>query len=194
MDKIKRQELLVKTAFEEMISGDMGSETTFYYVGDKELLKEFVLPDYPDAAIATLALNFASANNNPEPRDVTVQISPTKEEDDGSLLDYDWRDIELTSEEIEKLLNKEFCSRPYLLISVCDGEILTERYRMLEDAQKCMIDELCEASKQTIEDLPDEKEYDNADGEYGYSYSYNCAYVRDEVNHNNYDWQIIKLF
>lgn len=194
MDRIKRQELIAKMTFEEMFPGDTETETTFYYVGDKELLKEFALPDYSDAEMATLALSFASVNNNPEPRDVTVQISPTKEEDDDSLLDYDWQDIELDPNEIIALLNKEFKSRPYLLISVCDGEIITERYRRLEDAQKCMLEELCDASRQTLEDLPDEKEYEDEDYEYGYSYIDNCAYVREGVNHSNYDWRIIKLF
>ena len=193
MDRIKRQELIAKMTFEEMLPGDVETETTFYFVGDKELLKEFVLPDYPDAAMATLALSFASANN-PETRDVTVQISPTIEDDDGSLLDYDWRDIELEPNEAEKLLNKEFNSRPYLLISVCDGEIITERYRRLEDAQKSMLEELCDASRQTMEDIPDEKEYEDEDYEYGYSCVDNCAYVREGVNHSNYDWRIIKLF
>lgn len=194
MDRIKRQELIAKMTFEEMLSGDAETETTFYFVGNKELLKEFVLPTYPDAEMATLALSHAFANSCPDPREVTAQISPTREEDDGSLLDYDWRDIELEPNEIIALLNKEFNSRPYLLISVCDGEILTERYRRLEDAQKCMLEELCDASRQTLEDLPDEKEYEDEDYEYGYSYVDNCAYVREGVNHSNFDWRIIKLF
>lgn len=194
MDRIKRQELIAKMTFEEMLPGDVETETTFYFVGDKELLKEFVLPDYPEAAMATLALSYAFNNSCPDPREVTAQISPTREEDDGSLLDYDWRDIELEPNEIIALLNKEFISRPYLLISVCDGEILTERYRRLEDAQKCMLEELCDASRQTLEDLPDEKEYEDEDYEYGYSCIDNSAYVREGVNHSNYDWRIIKLF
>lgn len=194
MDRIKRQELLGKMIFEEQFSGDEEMDSTFYFVGDKELLKEFPLPDYPEATAATLALSFAATNNNPEAREVSVQISPATEEDDGSLLDYDWRDIELDYSEIEKLLDRELNSRPYLLVSVCEGEILTERFRYLEDAHYCMIEEMCKASRIAIEDLPDKKECEDEDYEYGYSYVDNCAYVREGVNHSNYDWRIIKLF
>lgn len=194
MDRIKKQELLAKMTFEEQFSGDEEIDSTFYFVGDKELLKEFPLPDYPEATAATLALSFDATNNSPEARDVSVHISPTTEEDDGSLFDYDWRDIELDYSEIEKLLDRELNSRPYLLVSVCEGEILTERFRYLEDARHCMIEELCDASKQTLEDFPDEKEYEDDDYKYGYSYVDNCAYVREGVNHSNYDWRIIKLF
>lgn len=193
MDRIKRQELLGKMIFEEQFSGNEEMDSTFYFVGDKKIFEEFPLPDYSEATAATLALSFAATNKNPEARDVNVQISPTTEEDDGSLLDYDWRDIELEPDEIVNLLDKEVNSRPYLLISVCDGEILTERFRYLEDARHCMLEELCDASR-TLEELPDEKEYEDEDYEYGYSYVDNCAYVRKGVNHSNYDWRIIKLF
>ena len=71
----------------------------------------------------------------------------------------------------------------YMLITVCEREIMTEQFPSLECAQKCMHKEMTEFGD-VPEDIFDNEEYD--DGKYS-------AYVNDGVNHSNYDWSIVSI-
>lgn len=192
MERLKMKELVARAVFDERFDSDIGT-TTLYYIVPKEALDEEFLSIYPDAEMACISLEFDSSSI-PNPHEVYAEISPTREESDGSMLDYNWTDIGFEYSDIEKLLDKEGSSRPYLLISVCEGEIVTERFRYIEEARKCMLAELADAAEVAQEDFPDKSEYENVDYEWGYSLFDDCAYVRDGVNHDNYDWRIIKLF
>ena len=76
----------------------------------------------------------------------------------------------------------------YILISVCEREIMTEQFQSLEDAQDCMHKEMIDAGD-IPEDIFNHSEYD--DGDFGFGkYS---AYVNDGVNHSNYDWSIVEI-
>ncbi len=187
-----RKQLVERAAFEERLDDNEHGTITLYFIVPKDALDVEFLTRYPEAEMACISLEF-NHTSIPNPCDITTEISPTSREKDGSLLDYDWTDIEFQHSEIETLLNKELCARPYLLISVLEGEIMTERFRYLEEARNCMVHEMLDASRLTTEDIKGE-EYENEEQECGYSYSENCAYVRDGVNHDNYDWRIIKLF
>lgn len=76
----------------------------------------------------------------------------------------------------------------YILISVCEREILTELFDTIEEAQETMHREMVEWGK-VLPDVFVETEYDSPDfgfGEYG-------AFVNNGCNHNNYDWLIVDL-
>lgn len=76
----------------------------------------------------------------------------------------------------------------YMLITVCEREIMTEQFHSLERAQKCMHKEMIEFGD-VSEDIFDNEEYDNGDFGFG-KYS---AYVNDGLNYSNYDWSIVSL-
>lgn len=189
MDKITRQELLAQAEYEEQFEDLEAGTTTYYFLVSKDLVPF----ECPEAKLATLSLEFTNTNN-PDPKNISVMISPTLEDEYG-MLDYDWRDFELTYNEIVKLLEKENASRPYMLISVCEGCIMTERFANHKLASKQMLAELKDAARLEDDRINfSENEYEDEHDEWGYSLEEDCAYVRDGVNHDNYDWRIIKLF
>lgn len=76
----------------------------------------------------------------------------------------------------------------YMLISVCDREILTEQFNSLKEAQSAMHKEMIEQGK-VPDDIFEESEYD--DGDCGFSkYS---GYANDGVNHADFDWSIVEI-
>lgn len=75
----------------------------------------------------------------------------------------------------------------YMLISVCDREILTEIFKTKEEAQKAMHEEMINSG--APQEIFLENEYDDGDVGFG-EYE---AYVSDGVNHANFDWLIVAL-
>lgn len=91
-----KTEYLVK--FEEKYVDNEYETTTYYFIIHKALL-DFLCPDkYPEADHGEISIEFPT--NYPEANMATVQISPIK---DG--YDYDWSDLNLPYEIIEKLMS-----------------------------------------------------------------------------------------
>jgi hypothetical protein len=86
-----------RVKFEERVMRPDLTIDVIYFTIDKDLLHELSLTTYPDAEHGTLALDFYGLNTTG--LDITCMVSPTK---DGS--DYDWTIIELSNEDIEKLI------------------------------------------------------------------------------------------
>lgn len=76
----------------------------------------------------------------------------------------------------------------YMLISVCDREILTEIFDTKKEAQETMHEEMVKWGK-VPEDIFRLEEYD--DGDCGFC-SYQ-AYANDGNNHADYDWLIVEI-
>lgn len=78
----------------------------------------------------------------------------------------------------------------YMLISVSEREILTERFSSLADAQHQMHTEMIEWGK-----VPEEvfrgyvKEYENTE----YGFGKYCGWANNGINHADYDWLIVSL-
>ena len=79
-------------------------------------------------------------------------------------------------------------AKKYMLISVCDREILTEQFDTKEEAQETMHREMIEQGK-APEDIFAEKEYEDDD----YGFGEDSAWANDGVNHANFDWLIVAL-
>lgn len=76
----------------------------------------------------------------------------------------------------------------FMLISVCDREILTERFHSLASAQGRMHEEMHQRGRVPAYIFLN-KEYDDGNcgfGEY-------CGYANDGNNHADYDWLIVEL-
>ena len=78
--------------------------------------------------------------------------------------------------------------KKYMLISVCERDIMTERFDTLEEAQRAMKNEMVERGE-VSKDIFTNNHYD--DGDCGFSEM--NAYVNDGANHNNLDWLIVCL-
>lgn len=76
----------------------------------------------------------------------------------------------------------------YLLISVCDRDIMTQIFNNQKEAQTTMHKEMVKWGK-VPEDIFQEKEYD--DGDCGFSER--SAYANDGINHDDFDWLIVKI-
>lgn len=79
-------------------------------------------------------------------------------------------------------------AKKYMLISVCDREILTEQFDTKEEAQETMHREMIEQGK-VPEDIFDNEEYEDGDCGFG-EYS---AWANDALNHSDFDWLIVAL-
>ena len=76
----------------------------------------------------------------------------------------------------------------FMLISVCEREILTEMFDTVEEARETMHREMIEQGK-VPDDIFDNIEYDDSDCGFG-EWS---AYANDGVNHADFDWLIVDL-
>lgn len=76
----------------------------------------------------------------------------------------------------------------YMLISVCDRKILTEKFETLELAQAAMHKEMIEQGKVPEEFFEDDS-YEDCECGFG-AYS---AWANDEFNHADFDWLIVTL-
>lgn len=79
-------------------------------------------------------------------------------------------------------------AKKYMLISVCDREILTEQFDTKEEAQETMHREMIEQGK-VSEGIFNNEEYEDYDCGFG-EYS---AWANDVINHANFDWLIVAL-
>lgn len=79
-------------------------------------------------------------------------------------------------------------AKKYMLISVCDREILTEEFDTIQKAQETMHEEMIKQGK-VPKDIFTQEEYE--EGDYGFN-DY-CAWANDGVNHADYDWLIVAL-
>lgn len=79
-------------------------------------------------------------------------------------------------------------TKKYMLISVRDREILTEKFDTKEEAQETMHREMIEQGK-VPEDIFDNEEYEDGDCGFG-EYS---AWANDGLNHSDFDWLIVAL-
>ena len=78
--------------------------------------------------------------------------------------------------------------KKYMLISVCDREILTETFPNIEAAQAVMHEELATQGRVPAEEIVGVE----ADcGDWGFG-PY-CAYANDGCNHADFDWLIVVL-
>lgn len=71
---------------------------TFYFIAPVEWLGG----RYPDAIRAEISVECPP--DLFEAQAATVMISPTKEDEDGNMEDYDWSNLDLSYEDIEKLI------------------------------------------------------------------------------------------
>ena len=79
-------------------------------------------------------------------------------------------------------------AKKYMLISVCDREILTEQFDTKEEAQETMHREMIEQGN-VPEDIFDNEEYEDSDCGFG-EYS---AWANEGINHADFDWLIVAL-
>lgn len=76
----------------------------------------------------------------------------------------------------------------FMLISVCDREILTELFDTVEEAREAMHREMVEQGK-VPDDIFNNTEYEDSD----YGFGEWSAYANDGVNHADFDWLIVNL-
>ena len=76
--------------FEERVDNEEYDSVTFYFIGPKELVAD----KYPDAEHTTISIECTHTLRNAH-----VMISPTK-----SGMDYDWCDVDLNCDILEKLI------------------------------------------------------------------------------------------
>lgn len=79
-------------------------------------------------------------------------------------------------------------AKKYMLISVCDREILTEQFDTKEEAQEAMHREMIEQGK-VPEDIFDTEECEDFD----YGFGEDSAWANDGINHADFDWLIVAL-
>lgn len=85
---------------EQHYNTEMGT-VVFYFTAPVEMLNG----RYPDAVSAEISVEFLMDGNNVFlPYTGYCEISPTKEELDGSFSDYDWAEMVLSKPEIDLLL------------------------------------------------------------------------------------------
>lgn len=84
--------------FDERYRSEEYGTTTLYFSAPKEMLKMLLAKDYPDAIAMEISIEFPSNHIGADQADVC--ISPTNT--DGE--DYDWNDIDLSYDDIDKLI------------------------------------------------------------------------------------------
>ena len=86
--------------FIDIYVGEDWETTTLYFSAPKEMLDGV----YPEAEFMTISVEFPT--DYPEASEASVEYSPTKHDDeDDSYTYYDWFDIDMSYEDIEKLLD-----------------------------------------------------------------------------------------
>lgn len=85
--------------FEDKFVDDEYETTTLYFIAPKEMLNG----KYPEAEHAEISIEMPTAHM--EARYASAQLSPTKYfEEECCYTDYDWRDVNMSYEEIEELI------------------------------------------------------------------------------------------
>lgn len=77
----------------------------------------------------------------------------------------------------------------YMLITVCDREILTERFSTKKEAQKIMHREMVKWGN-VPRDIFENEEYEDQSCGFG-EYS---AWANDGIDHANLDWLIVRIW
>jgi hypothetical protein len=98
------EELLNKITFDKRYDDD--GLTTLYFTAPKEILSEFgIMYEFEDDAIyAEISMEFPTENIDADHVLCYIGLSPTIETDDG-MTDIDWNDIELSDNDINKLIS-----------------------------------------------------------------------------------------
>lgn len=97
---MKIDDIVSKIKFEDRFECAEYGTTTLYFIAPKELL----CGRYPEAISAEISIEFPT--NIPEARYAGVSLSPTKyDAENDSYTDYDWFDVDLSYEDIEKLMD-----------------------------------------------------------------------------------------
>lgn len=184
-----KSELLDLIVVDEVYPPDEFGYVEAVFSAPAELVKD----KYPEATSASIWLRFLPS----APKLFTDwSVSPIDEVgvhydesdfDDEYHFDFDEKDLIVIAQKAVQQLNEY--KQPYLLITVAEREIMTERFGTFEEARAQMLQELSDFG-QVDDSVLVADEYD--DGEFGYSKD--SAYANDGVNHENYDWRIIKLF
>ena len=94
-----------RICFEEKYLCQETEMITLYFTADKSLLKELTGDKYPEADGMTISIEYPA--EEPEAFNAGVDISPYKIEQDGDdiiICDYDWRELDISYEEIEELM------------------------------------------------------------------------------------------
>ena len=148
-----------------------------------DLIKE----KFPEAKSATIWLRFLPAKPK---RFSKCDVSPINESGDScDKIDFSFDDEDLNVLVQKAIETLHMYGKPYLLITVADRAIMTERFKTFEEAHEQMLNELSDYGRI-------DKAYLSAKEHGGeeFGYSAEMAYVNDGINHDNYDWRIIKLF
>ena len=78
--------------------------------------------------------------------------------------------------------------KEYMLISVAGREIMTEQFDTHKEAFEQMKKEMVEQGRVPVE-IFDNDEYED----YNCGFWSDAGYANDGINHEDYDWRIIKL-
>jgi hypothetical protein len=91
--------------FDERYDSEEYETTTLYFIAPKEMLKNMMIKEYPEAISMEISIEFPMGHI--EPRYADVCISPTMhivEDGIDCYEEYDWYDIDLPYDEIEELI------------------------------------------------------------------------------------------
>ena len=99
------QEYIDQIKFDEQYDNEKEETITFYFMAPVEILDG----RYTDAVSAEISVECMMDGNDAFlPYTGYCMASPTKEEPDGSFLDYDWTEIVLSNEELDLLFEKYY--------------------------------------------------------------------------------------
>lgn len=88
-----------KVKFEEISENRNYRTTVLYFIAPKEWL----MGAFQEAIYSEISVEYPIGHA--EPDYATVMMSPTKEDEDGSMSDYEWFGIEPSKAEIQQLLD-----------------------------------------------------------------------------------------
>lgn len=93
--------------FEERYDNAEERTTTMYFVAPKELLKDILNKDYPDAV--SMSIRIEMPTDKIEANYASVSVSPTRyTAEDDSYEDFDWSDVDLPDDEVEALIKLSY--------------------------------------------------------------------------------------
>lgn len=94
------QKYINQIKFEEQYYNPKESTNIFYFIAPVEILDG----KYPNAVSAEISVEcIADDSYTFAPYSGYCEISPTREEPDGSFLDYDWTELVLSNDELDLL-------------------------------------------------------------------------------------------
>ena len=97
---MKLENYISQIEFEEIYVCEELGTTTLYFIAPKEMLDG----RYPGATSMEISVEFPTAC--PEARHASCECSPTRyEKKSGCYTDYDWFDVDMSYEDIEKMFD-----------------------------------------------------------------------------------------